>query len=119
MTRTSPWAILAIIICTIFTSLGQILWKLGVDYLDLSLLGLISNWHLWLGFVFYGIGAAIMIIALSKGELSVLYPFIALSFIWVALLSSQLLNEAVNPVNWLGISSIILGVTMIGVGGSK
>ena len=34
-----------------------------------------------------------MVISLANGELSVLYPLISLSFIWVALLSSRFLQE--------------------------
>jgi len=54
--------------------------------------------------------------ALRGGELSVLYPLVALVYVWVSLLSVRFLGEKMNPMKWLGIALILLGVTLIGLG---
>ena len=117
--RTSGWAIIGIIFCTLFTSTGQLMWKIGMDKFQLNILAILTNWPLMLGFLSYGIGLIIMLVSLKHGELSVLYPFVALSFIWVAFMSVGFLNEVITPLNWLGIATIIAGVSFIGLGAEK
>ena len=82
----------------------------------LSFMGLFSNYALIAGFVLYAIGAAMLIIALRGGELSVLYPFIALSFVWVALISRFFFHEPMNVFKLTGIGFIMLGIACIGKG---
>ena len=64
----------------------------------------------------YAIGAMLLIVALRDGELSVLYPIIALSFVWVTLISIFLFHEYVSAYNWVGVAAILLGVSLIGYG---
>jgi uncharacterized membrane protein len=116
--KTSIKSIMLVIICTILTSTGQILFKYSTSNLG-SIHSIITNIPLLAGFIFYGLGAIVLILALREGELSILYPFIALSFVWVALLSIQLFGEHVSLINWLGIVGIIFGVSLIGYGSGK
>ena len=116
MKLNSKWAIGGVVFCTLLTSLGQLGWKLGVDSLVLTFVGLITNWPLIIGFIFYGIGSILLILCLKHGELSVLYPFLALSYIWVLLLSIFVLNETVSTINWVGVGSLLVGVSFIGRG---
>ena len=110
--------IILVIVCTILTSSGQILWKMGAGHVD-TLHNIITNIPLIAGFVSYGLGAILLIMALKYGDLSVVYPFIALSFIWVALLSIVIFHERISLINWLGIFIIIIGVSLIGYGSKK
>jgi undecaprenyl phosphate-alpha-L-ara4N flippase subunit ArnE len=72
-----------------------------------------------MGVISYAIGAILLIIALKYGDLSLIYPFVALSFIWVALLSIVIFHERISLINWLGIFIIIIGVSLIGYGSKK
>ena len=116
--KNNKLAIILVIICTIFTSVGQILMKIGTANTG-SIIEIITNIPLILGFVSYGIGAVLLIVSLKYGELSLVYPFIALSFIWVSIASIYLFNENVSIINWLGLTAILLGVSMIGYGSGK
>lgn len=116
--KTNWKALILIVSCTLFTSLGQIFLKLGADKLELSFIGLIGNFNLILGGIFYGFGLIFLISALKFGDLSFLYPFIALSFVWVGLLSYFFLGESLNLLKWVAIAVIIAGVSFIGVGGN-
>ena len=102
------------VICTFFTSFGQLFFKMGLNRLEWTLLGVVTNYVLILGFIFYGLGAVLLIVALKSGELSLLYPILALSFVWVNLLSLFILDETINWIKWGGILFILLGVSMIG-----
>jgi len=53
------------------------------------------------------------ILAASKAQLSFLYPFMALSYVLVALFSLLLFKEDVGVLRWLGIIVICAGVFLI------
>ena len=110
--------IILVTLCTIFTSAGQIFFKLSSQNLN-SIGQIILNVPLWIGFILYGLGSLLMILALKYGDLSLVYPFIALSFVLVNILSIIIFNEHVKMLNWVGITAIILGVSLIGYGSSK
>ncbi len=115
MSSTRP--IILMIICTIFTSLGQILWKLGVAKISTDSLITIFNLPFILGFVSYGIGAILMLLAFQQGELSLLYPIVATSYVWVSILSSQIFpTDSMNGWKWLGIILILISVSLFGLG---
>jgi drug/metabolite transporter (DMT)-like permease len=109
-------SIALMVVCTIFTSLGQLFLKLGANKLQFSLQGIFFNLPLIAGIIFYAIGAVLLIYSLKKANLSFIYPFVSLSFIWVSLLSYFFLNESLSFIQLLGIPCIILGVSLIGGG---
>lgn len=112
---TKSWAVGLVLLCTLLTSAGQLFLKLGSKTVSLNF-GLLTNYPLMAGIVLYLTSAVMLIIALKGGELSVLYPFIATSFVWVSLLSTRFLGEAMGSWKWLGIAVIIAGVSFVGIG---
>lgn len=116
--KTKKWAIFLVAFTTLLNAAAQILFKLGVErFSEFSLVSLLTNYSLILGFAVYGISAVLLIYALRHGELSVLYPVIALTFIWVSLLSHQFIpDDMMNLEKWVGILFIFFGVSAIGVG---
>jgi len=109
---TQKKAILLVILATFLTSLGQILWKFGSYHINQNLLSWL-NPPIILGFISYGLAAFILIIALKYGELSTLYPIIATSYVWVAVLSPLFFNDTFSLTKLIGIAVIILGITLI------
>ena len=59
------------------------------------------------------ITALAWILALSKAELSHIYPFMALSYVLVALFSLLIFKEDVTALRWVGIVVICLGVFLV------
>ena len=112
LTRTFVLAFL----CTVFISSAQLFLKLGADRIEPSFVLIITNVSIIIGFVLYAIGALVLVSALKHGDLSVVYPFLSLSFIWVALLSLIFLGEILLLMQWLGIFIIIIGVFFVGWG---
>ena len=117
--KTPFWTIFAVFITTLLIAVAQVFWKQGANKLTFDLVSLISNWQIWLGFVIYGVGAVILIVSLKYGELSTLYPVIALGYVWVSILASKYFGEEMNFIKWGGIVFIILGVILIGRGSEK
>jgi len=110
------WAIGLVIAATLVGSFGPILLKKASAKKLSEFSSLIKNYHLFGGVFLYGLGTLLFIPALKGGDLSVLYPFVALSYIWVSLLSVRFLGEKMNLIKWGGITLIILGVSFIGIG---
>lgn len=105
--RKNSKGIILIIISALFTSVGQLFWKLSAGS-DLK--------YVFLGFVCYGLGAVIMIIAFRFGSLSVLHPFMSVGYIFALILGRLQLKERVSPIECIAVAIIILGVTLIGGG---
>ena len=110
------WAIGLVMTATLIGSFGPILLKKASSGKLSSISSLIKNYFLFGGVALYAIGTLLFIPALRGGDLSVLYPFVALTYVWVSLLSVRFLGEKMNLVKWMGISLIIIGVSFIGVG---
>ena len=116
---TKLWAFGLVLFCTLLTSAAQIFYKFGADKLEINFISLITNYYLIAGLFLYGIGAVLLITALKGGELSVLYPVIATSYIWVSFLSVRFFNDSINIYRWAGIITIIFGISFIGLGSKK
>src|SRR3989344_6945716 len=102
--ETKTWAIVVAVLSTALTSTGQILLKRGADQLTLTIHGLITNWPLIGGYALYALAAVLFVLARRGGELSVIYPIIATSYVWVSFLSMLFLSEAISYVRWLGVA---------------
>ena len=61
-----------------------------------------------------------MIIAFKGGELSVLYPIIATSYVWVSIASPFFFEtDYMTTSKWIGVFVIIGGISLIGWGAKK
>lgn len=110
------FAIFLMFLTTILTSSAQILYKFGIRTLEFNLLSIITNWQIIFGLILYAVGAVVMITALKHGEVSVLYPIIATSYIWVSIGSSVFFDELMNLWKWAGVFFIVMGVVIISYG---
>jgi uncharacterized membrane protein len=112
-------AIVLMILCTALTSFAQVFYKKGASLLQFNIISIITNYNIIIGIALYGIGAVIMLYAFKNGEVTVLYPIIALSYIWVSLLATSFFNESMNILKWFGVISIIIGIIIVGVSGKS
>ncbi len=116
---TSKYAIFGMIVCTLLTAAGQILLKKGIDSFTFDLLAILRNYSLVLALLLYGAGLVVMTVSFKYGEISVLYPVVTLSFVWVAVFSSLILGESLNAFKISAVLLIIIGISLIGKGGVK
>jgi multidrug transporter EmrE-like cation transporter len=121
--------------CTLIGALAQILVKqgtaqLGPHHLHLTLgqvarqpelfvqfsLDMLTNVKLFVGYSMYGVNTFLMALALRGRELSRLYPIIALTYVWVTILSLFVLpDEHLNFFRAMGIVFIVGGVSVLGL----
>jgi multidrug transporter EmrE-like cation transporter len=117
--KSSRRSIILVFACTIVGTLAQLLMKSGMEHFRLEPMALVTNLPLILGYALYGVNTVMLVMALREGELSVLYPIIALTYVWVTLASYIRLHEPPNLYKNIGVTAIILGVIMIGRAGKK
>ncbi len=75
---------------------------------------MLSNPPLVAGYSLYAVSTVLLVLALRDGELSVLYPILSMTYVWVLLLSLLIFHESINLFKILGISVIVLGVSFLG-----
>ena len=102
--------ILLMLISSVCVCVGQLLWKLSADR------GMI---YMAMGFLFYGIGALVMIIAYKYGELSVLQPMLSLNYVLSIILAALVLHESITVIKCIGVLIIVSGVIMIAGGDAE
>ncbi len=93
--------------------------KIGMTHFRPGPLAIATNLPLVAGYALYGLNTLLLVLALKEGELSMLYPIIALTYVWVTLLSYALLPEKPNAYKNIGIATIVVGVAVLGRGGRK
>jgi drug/metabolite transporter (DMT)-like permease len=106
------------VISIAIASIGQAILKNSLNGLELKesslniefVITVFSQWQILLGLCCYSFSAILWIYALSKCNLSKIYPFTALSFILVILLSRFTLGETISSNQSLGMGFIILGL---------
>ena len=115
--RTSLKSIGLVVLCTIIGAAAQFLLRYGTKTaLDDSLVGILLNWSVLGGYFCLAINTVLLVLALRNGQLSVLYPIIALTYVWVTLLSPTLFGEIMNIYKTVGVGLISVGVCFIGLG---
>jgi multidrug transporter EmrE-like cation transporter len=101
---------------------GQTMIKLGVSQPGateatsnlISLVALIlRSPQILLGLVLYAMGALAWIAVLSKVNLSLAYPFLALNFVLIALVSYAFLGEAIPTMRWIGTLVLCVGILIV------
>ena len=112
-------SVLLVFCCTVLGAAAQLLMKVGMAHFNPQPLALVTNVPLVAGYALYGINTLMLVLALRDGELSMLYPIIALTYVWVTLLSYLLLAEKSNLYKNIGIATIVIGVAVLGRGGRK
>ena len=91
--------------------------KVGMTHFSPQPMALLTNVPLIAGYALYGINTLMLVLALKDGELSMLYPIIALTYVWVTLLSYFVLAEPPNVWKNVGITTIVIGVAVLERGG--
>lgn len=113
------FAMLLMLLTTVLTSIAQLLYKAGSASLSLDFFSAATNLPIISGIVLYAFGAVLMIKAFKLGEVTVLYPIVATSYIWVSLLSIPLFGENISSFQWLGIIAVVAGVIFIARGAKE
>lgn len=129
--KRSNKSIYLVLGCTVFAAAAQVLLKFGANHptppvnpTDTStwvpfVMAMLRNVPLLLGYCMSGGTALLLILGLRDGQLSVLYPIISMSYVWVDLLSVYFFHDQINLWKAAGIVFVIGGVGLLGWAGSR
>src|SRR5271165_2311268 len=101
-------AIFIVLACTLLVAIGQYLIKLGANQLShagflATMIGIVAMPQLFAGYCLYGVFTIMFVYALRHGELSILYPLIALGYVWVTITAVVAFHESMNPFKIIGL----------------
>jgi len=104
----------AMLVCVMGMALGQVLFKLAAQAMATAprLVMFLFSPYLIGGGLVYAATTFLWIWILARVELSHAYPFMALSFVVVPLLSVYFFGEHPSPRYWLGIAMIVGGIVV-------
>ena len=109
-------SLLLIVFMTLITATGLFFFKKSAEALAFTFEGMIINYNLWLGFIFYAAGMLIFIYALKKNDMSTVVPFLSLTYVWVFIMSLFFLREVATPEIIGGNILIIAGAVFLSLG---
>lgn len=107
------YAVIALVLCCgLLGATAQILFKSASGQLALSLPGLL-NPKLLGGIALYFVAMVLFLCALRFGDVSKLYPLIASSYVFAAILAHFVLHEKISAPTIAGIALVVLGITVL------
>ena len=108
-------SVLLVFFCTLIGASAQVFFKLGATAIARPTpIQILTNPSLLFGYCLYGVSTILLVLALRKGQLSLLYPVIALTYVWVTLLSIMIFHETLNVFKAVGLAVIVAGVAVLG-----
>ncbi|HEY2845181.1 MAG TPA: hypothetical protein VGJ09_16075 [Bryobacteraceae bacterium] len=113
---------LLVVSCTVIGAAAQVLIKQGAGALGANptllhtALAMLFTPALFAGYSLYGISTVLLVLALRHGQLSLLYPVFALTYVWVTILSVLVFHESMNAFKLAGIAIIVGGIAVLGRG---
>jgi multidrug transporter EmrE-like cation transporter len=119
----NTYAAILVLSGVILNALAQLFLKMAtnkvgvIELSSLFSLGAMSvlflQWPMLLGLFCYGFSLFIWLVALSRVDVTLAYPMLAIGYIINAFGAQYLLNEPVSIQRWLAIGVIILGVVLL------
>jgi multidrug transporter EmrE-like cation transporter len=77
-------------------------------------IGILTHPMLFSGYALLGASTILFVLALRRGELSLLYPVLTLGYVWVTILSVVIFQDSMNLFKVAGVAVIISGVAILG-----
>ena len=104
-----------VVAASFFGSFGAVFLKIGASRLH-GLKSILTNWRLALGVAFYLFSSVLFVFGVKQGELSVLYPMVALGSVWTLFWSRLFLGEPLTRIKFVALGLILIGMTFVGLG---
>ena len=113
---TTPLSSIGLVLfASVLGSFGAVFLKLGSAKLRYGIRHIIS-WQAFVGVLFYLTSSVFFVAGVRKGELSVLYPMVALGYVWTMLWSKLFFGEPITRQKFFALSLILFGICLIGAG---
>jgi drug/metabolite transporter (DMT)-like permease len=119
-------SVVAVVIGVVLAAGAQLVMKRGLlrvgavqlgSGLHTKLVSIVTSPMVLVGLAMYAISSVFYLFALSREDLSFVYPILALNFLLIAILSRVVLHETISPLRLAGIVIVAIGVSFIAVKG--
>lgn len=114
--KTPVESMFLVLLAGFIGSFGAVLLKSGSAKLQHGLRYLFLNYKLAAGVALFVGSSYFFVLGVRAGELSVLYPLVALGYLWTLLWSRLFFKEPVTRNKFVGIALILVGIAFIGLG---
>ena len=114
--KTPLSSILLVLVASFIGSIGAVFLKSGAERLHFNLKSLVTNWRLAAGVSLFLLSSVFFLMGIKHGELTVLYPMVALGYIWTMVWSRMFFNEPFTRYKFVGIGMIMLGILFLQFG---
>jgi len=114
--KTPVYSMLLVLAASFVGSFGAVFLKVGAAKLHLGLRHLILNLPLATGVILFVGSSVFYVLGIRDGELSVLYPLVSLGYVWTLIWSRLFFGEPVTRNKLAGLSLILLGILLVGLG---
>lgn len=104
--------IMLVLFCGLLGACAQVMFKFAARDLTFSFQALL-NWKFLVALGAYGIAMVLYLFALRHEDVSQLYPLIASSYVWAAVLAYFLLREQITVPSMVGIGLIVAGISVM------
>ncbi len=107
-----------LVLVPLIISIGQILFKRSSDALkgpDGNAMGLALSPHFWTALVLYGLATVAWVFVIRDMQIGRAYMFMALSYVYIPLLSLAFLAEAITVTQVIGAVIICIGIVVSGI----
>ncbi len=101
---------------SVIGSVGAVFLKSGAMAVRRQLSSILLNWKLAMGVATYMLSSVLFVKGMSRGELSVLFPMVSLSYICSLVWSRLLFNETITKAKLYGVGMILVGIVCLGIG---
>ena len=97
-------------------SFGAVLLKAGAVRLARNWESLLHNWRLGAGVGLYFVSSLMFVRGIANGELSLLYPLVALGYVFTMFWSRIFFGEPLTKMKFVALFVILTGVAMLNSG---
>jgi uncharacterized membrane protein len=126
MKQNIIFIIFLIFVTDICDTVSQLLLKSSINSLDFHVgsikkviklvVQLIKIPRVLIGFVFSTLSLLMWLFVLTKADLNFAFSIDSMRYILIALASVLILKEKINIIRWLGIFTVICGITLVAIG---
>lgn len=115
MNSTPLSSILLVFFGSIIGSIGMVFLKKASAHLHQGFLHIV-NINAAVGVGLFLLSSVFYLAGIKHGELSVLYPMVAMSYVWALIWAKLFFDERFTKQKFLGLGLVLTGVVFVGLG---